>query len=195
MLQVSAATSGEEEIVIARPQGRQQVQKNLERQRTRGELVEQVQNGLVRDEHLLAVARLAGLVIPGQSQQRLPLGDILRVLGKVSQLRPGCNLLQLNPICQHADQRHRFVDRHVRAGIHRMRRDGHVQTGVELKAQQDPPDLIKAVARHDAQVVARIVVTPAGRAISRCRVERSDGLTQSRCCNSRLARTVMHRAP
>lgn len=34
-------------------------------------------------------------------------------------------------------------------------------------------------------------MTPDGRAISRRRVERSDGLSQSRCCNSRFARTVM----
>ena len=69
----------------------------------------------MRDEHLLAVARLAGIIIPGQRQQRLPLVGILRVLGKGSELRPCGDVLQFNPICQHAKQRHRLVDRQVRA--------------------------------------------------------------------------------
>ena len=37
------------------------------------------------------------------------------------------------------------------------RRDGQVQAGVELEPQEHALDLIEAVARHDAQVVARVV--------------------------------------
>jgi hypothetical protein len=40
-------------------------------------------------------------------------------------------------------------------------------------------------------VLARIRVRPEGSAISMCRVERSDGRSQSRRCNSRFMRTVM----
>ena len=115
-------------------------------------LVEQIQARLARREYVLAVARLARLVVSRERHQPPPLAFGLGVLSQRCELRPRRNVLELDPVGQDAQERNRFVNRQVSVGV-RAGRDGHIKAGVELEAHEHPADRIEPVARDDAQMV------------------------------------------
>ena len=71
--------------------------------------------------------------------ERYPFLLVLGVCGQGCELRPCCNVLKLDPVGQDAQEGNRLVDRQIGVGVG-VRRDGHVQAGVEFEAQQHPAD-------------------------------------------------------
>ena len=104
-----------------------------------------------------------------------------------SRVATSCSSIRL---AEYAEQWNRLVDRQVRVSVG-ARRDRRIEARVELEPHQHPPNRFEAVARHDAQMVSGVVGDAGGKRDLDVPVERSDGRSQSRRCNSRFMRTVM----
>ena len=75
-----------------------------------GILIEEVEQGLAQREHLLAVARLALLVVADEPVQCRLLGRVGGVACQHRDLRACRDVLELDPVREQVDERDRLVD-------------------------------------------------------------------------------------